>query len=421
MLNIFIGVIFICSRIKEKGKETDVDTEKKKLYKVLNKVNRLSKHQVGISRACVGSLLGCMVFDAVPCPYWAAWIEKLFTYNMGNVIAIIVLVWTFTVSLSTYCLEKLGTRYYGILMSDVLSFDLKAKRLTALAIMVLAELFSLIFAAILEWEITIAMVAVQQFLIMIYLFLLVCAKTSYQYILQQIKAEMEAYTKMDLIELVKQIEEIKNEKSSAANEPMLFKMVKNLDYSDLYSKEELLEVLKVSSNALSKMLLKIETSKPSLCEDEMFEFQRCMIVFSEQIALDIIQAAKTKDNILNILYKWMGLDNIRLEIKQGIISALFEELTPCNVSIYQNLIKAEKKYQEELQIWSAVYNAYVQEHMGEEWRTIYTERQFKELKKIKRLNTERQQKGKVEETALMYWRYICESNGTYAPLFKYIF
>lgn len=70
MLNIFIGVIFICSRIKEKGKETDVDTEKKKLYKVLNKVNRLSKHQVGISRACVGSLLGCMVFDAVPCPYF---------------------------------------------------------------------------------------------------------------------------------------------------------------------------------------------------------------------------------------------------------------------------------------------------------------------------------------------------------------
>lgn len=29
--------------IKEKGKETEVDTEKRKLYKVLNKVNRVVK------------------------------------------------------------------------------------------------------------------------------------------------------------------------------------------------------------------------------------------------------------------------------------------------------------------------------------------------------------------------------------------
>lgn len=407
--------------IKEKGKETEVDTEKRKLYKVLNKVNWLSKHQVIISLACVFSLFICMVIDAVPCSYCTTWIEDLFTYNMGNVIAIIVLVWTFTVSLSTYCFEKLGTRYYGILMSDVLSFELKTKRLIALAIMVLAELFSLIFAAILEWEITIAMVAVQQFLIMIYLFLLVCAKTSYPYILEQIKAEMETYTKTDLIELVKQIEAIKNEKYSVANEPMMFKMVKNLDYSDLYSKEELLEVLKVSSNALSNMLLQIETSIPNSCEEEMFQFRRCMILFSRQIALDIIHAAKTKENILEVLYRWMGSENIRFEIKQGIIAALLKNLTPCNVSIYQSLVKSEKKYQEELQIWSAVYNAYMQEHVGEEWRIIYIERQFKGLKKFKRLYANCQQRGKVEETALLYWRYICESNRTYDPLFKYIF
>lgn len=401
------------------------DIEKDKLYKTLEKVDKLSDHQIGLLIICIILLAACMGFDAAPCPYCTIWIERLFTYDIGNVIAIIVVIWTFTVSLSVFCLEKLGERYYGIQIIDVLSFELKRKGLFALAGMVLAELFALILAAILEWEITIAMIALQQFFIMIYIFLFVCIKTSYRHILKQIKEEMKGLTKEDLTALMKRIEDIKwrmetcEESADSFRQPMLFKMVRNLDYTDFYGTEALLSVLRESSDKLSKLFLEIKSGAEDSQQDEgkqdeeTFKFQHCMIVFSKEITLDIIRTGKTKDDIMDFLYNWINTKELRLEIKQGIIAALMEELTPQNVTIYQNLIKAEIKHQRELQIWSAVYNIYKQEQIDEEWRALYTMQQFKRLRSG--------WKQEDSENAIKYWEMACGNKGRYTPIFEYIF
>lgn len=403
--------------MEKKGRKTEVNTQRKKLGKILTIVNKLSKHHAILWGIALFLLLVCVVFDAVQCPYWTTWIEDWFTRDdyMGNIISVIVVIWTFTISLSIYSLERMGMRYYGISMSDILLSDVKLKGLFTLAGMILTELIALIIAAITELVITMAMVAVQQFFIMIYLFLLVCVKTSYVHILEQISVEIEQYDSRNLSELMVEIREAeKSDKGAITKKLMLFKMVRSLDYDDVYSKDDLLKVLRKCSMRLSEMVEDAEKSENSQDKKKNLELlQQNVIFFSRQITLDIICAAKVEEKFLDILYGWMETKGLRLEIKQGIIAAVYEDLTSQSVSICQYLIDAEHKYQRELQIWSAVYNVYMQDFIGEEWRTIYTKQLFEKL------YTNRRQKDM--EMALKYWKYIYRTEGMYTPLFEYIF
>lgn len=295
-------------------------------------------------------------------------------------------------------------------MIDLLIFDIKSKGLYFLAGMVLTELASLILAAILAWEITVAMVAVQQFLIMIYLFLLVCVKTSYDHILEQISVETEGYISQNLAKLTVGIEETRSNADAIDQMPMLFKMVTNLDYADVYSRGDLLKVLNRYAGALRILLLNAEQSKD---KRKLFKLQKDTITVSKYLVVDMIHTAKTRENIWNILSSWLDTEGMRFEIKQGIIAALYEDLTPRNVSICQNLIKAELECQRELQIWSAVYNVYLQDHIDEEWRTTYTERLFRTL----RANWKKED----ARMALEYWKCMGGEQGIYVPIFKYLF
>lgn len=406
------GLSFISTRYRRERQETKVDTEKEKIHKTLTVINKMSKHHAEMWIASLFLIFICVIFDAVPYPYCNEVIERIFTRDdyMGNVISVIVVIWTFTISLSIYSLERLGVRYYRISTIDILIFDIKCKGLYYLAGMVLTELFSLIYAAVCDLEITIAMVMVQQFLIMIYLFLLMCEKTSYDHILEQISLEIEGYVRQNLTELVAVIKEAGSNTTAIGHMPMLFKMVINLDYTDLYSREDLKTVLTIYSGASRILLQNAEEGKD---KRELSELQKEVIMVSQYLAVNIIHAARTKENIWNVLSRWLQTKGLRFEIKQGIIAALYEELTPQNVEICQGLIKAEPECQRELQIWSAVYNVYLQDHIDEEWRTTYTEQLFRTL----------HTNWKKEDTrmALEYWKCMGGEQGIYTPIFKYIF
>ena len=411
-----------------------MSAEKKLFKKLCDLFDILTKYQILMFIICLGLLLICMaidvvqkgyypkcfkdlftyVVDMVQKGYYPKWLGDLFKYDIGCVIAIVVVIWAFTASLSVHCLDKFGNRYYGISIKDVLVFDLKKRNIFALVSIILIDLFSLIFGAILELRITIIMIALQQFGVMIYSFLFVCQKTSYRYILKQIKIEMEEYTEVKLEDLVEQIKEIdiKNSKTSIVREPFLFKMIRNLDYSDIYSSNELLEVLEKSSEMLFYILQKEEQIKDTSNKENLLKLQKNIIIFSKYITSNIIDTAKTKKDILNFLYNWMEIENLKLEVKQGIIAALLEDLTIQNVEICQNLIKAEQTYQKELEIWRVVYNLYMQECVDEEWRVIYT-KQF--------IILHQNWVQKDIEMVLRYWRYIDGTREIYTPLFKYIF
>lgn len=406
------GLSFISTRYRRERQETKVDTEKEKIHKTLTVINKMSKHHAEMWIASLFLIFICVIFDAVPYPYCNEVIERIFTREdyMGNVISVIVVIWTFTISLSIYSLERLGVRYYGISTIDILIFDIKCKGLYYLAGMVLTELFSLIFAAVCDLEITMAMVAVQQFLIMIYLFLLICEKTSYDHILEQISLEIEGDVSQNLSGLVSVIEEAGSDTVDIGHMPMLFKMIMNLDYTDVYSRENLKTVLIRYSEALCILFLKTKKSKD---KKELSKLQKEIIIVSQYLAVNIIHTAKTKENIWNVLGRWLQAKELTFEIKQGIIAALYEELTPQNVSICQDLIKAELECQRELQIWSAVYNVYLQDHIDEEWRTTYTERLFRTL----RANWKKED----ARMALEYWKCMGGEQGIYAPIFKYLF
>ena len=141
----------------------------------------------------------------------------------GDLIAIILVIWTFTVSLSVYVLEKAQERYYGIKIEDLLIRDLKRGKLWGLAALILLELLLLILATVGSWKISLVISAFLQFYTMIYFFLLVCLKVSEANVLKQIGKE------------VAEIEEL-----SGLQGLLLRNMIRKLQYEDEEQCDELL-------------------------------------------------------------------------------------------------------------------------------------------------------------------------------------
>lgn len=392
-----------------------VQIEKGRLKNIWEKCKALSSQRLW--RIFSVLLIVSVVFDLLPIQYANDFLEQVFTYNLGNVIAIIVVIWTFTVSLSTYCMDKLEKYYYGIRMFDVLRND---KSILALIGLVLTELFFLILSAIGEWEITITIIAIQQFLAMIHIFYVVFTKISFLNIFHQTYLQIEEIFERDLKKLT-ELTESKNQEYSnweadekrikRLNQAMLFKMTRGLDYTDNSARENLLELIAHASEILSRELKNCQDKQR---ESNLLEVKHYINIVSYQITSDILNFGEKREIIIDFLYCWITIENIVLEIKQGIIMALLENITPQNVSIYQSLIRAEMNHQRELKIWSAVYNVYLQEYSeGEKWRFIYIERQFKEL-----YSDWKQEDAKV---AMDYWKQIHGFVESYRPLFQYIF
>ncbi len=156
----------------------------------------------------------------------------------GDLIAIILVIWTFTVSLSVYVLEKVQERYYGIKIEDLLIRDLKRGKLWGLAALILLELLLLILATVGDWEISLVISAFLQFYTMIYFFLLVCLKVSEANVLERIGKEV-----------------AEKEELSGLQGLLLRNMIRKLQYEDEEQREALLNVLNGSVlDALQRML-----------------------------------------------------------------------------------------------------------------------------------------------------------------------
>ncbi len=197
----------------------------------------------GMSTAPVWGFWAAVTVFGICCdlsqqPYWNKAIEKLFSGVGGDLIAIILVIWTFTVSLSVYVLEKVQERYYGIKIEDLLIRDLKRGKLWGLAALILLELLLLILATVGDWEISLVISAFLQFYTMIYFFLLVCLKVSEANVLERIGKEV-----------------AEKEELSGLQGLLLRNMIRKLQYEDEEQREALLNVLNGSVlDALQRML-----------------------------------------------------------------------------------------------------------------------------------------------------------------------
>lgn len=322
-----------------------------------------------------------IILDLLPCQYVFGFLERIFSYNIGNVIAITVVIWTFTVTLSIYYLGKMDERCFGIRMIEVIIIKYHPFKLFILAIIIMSELLVLIIAAILEWEITIAGIAVLQFFTMVYMFLMVCMETSRTTIIKGIETQS----------LDKSGDKTDNGKF------LIYEMISNIDYENNCDVNVLLDILfKISP------LITVEHSEK----------------IGKQLANCIILNGKKSENMWDMLRNWFVSDMSFMEMKRGILMAVVDNLSPSNFNYCNRMLASVKGNDcaKELYLLFVIYNLFLSKYEGENWRNSYTGRIMVSF--FTEWNEEDRKK------AIILWKHLCiDANEkiNFQLLFRHIF
>lgn len=254
--------------------------------------------------------------------------------NQGNIIAITVVIWTFTMSVSIYCLGKLDYRYYGIRMSDILLSKHTPKTLLIIASTIMIEFLFLLLSGIFKLIYTSIFISVLQFLSMIYAVLMVYIETS----------------RITVIERIKSLK-INGEK-------LLMNVLKHANYFDDEDVDELLNLL---TNHISFYLKEDKT--------KIYEF-----------TLNIITGNSDIDERYVFIKNWItkvdneeNLDDLKKEIiKKEIFIAVIEKLSPTLVSYLLEIIDISNQKTFNEYIWCIACNIYFENFENQQWRKQLT-------------------------------------------------
>lgn len=117
-------------------------------------------------------------------------IETLFSDQKGTIVAIDVVIWTFTMSIFVYCLGKVDQKYYGIQVADIFFRGLCVKKIYFVAATVFAEIVLLIIMTVFGAGIGVFVLTLFQCYVMIYIILMVLQRTSGAFVMSQVREEI---------------------------------------------------------------------------------------------------------------------------------------------------------------------------------------------------------------------------------------
>ena len=294
-----------------------------------------------------------IVLDIMSLLYHNIHLPQFFSYEESSLIAVILVVWTFTATLVVFYLEKMEERRYGIRMIEILLITYRQKALFVMTVTFMAELFVLILASIISLKLTLVVSAVIQFCTMLFVFVMVCVETSKDHVQQAIEEQYQVmqYTRdmkfSDLDNLFKPL--------------LLIKMIRNLDYSNKENIDDLLHIIK---------------NKP-----QHTEWQHADRDINRKIIEYIIESENDKDGLLTLLVSKFQSEEESLEAKKGILLPLIEVISLTNLRLCEVLLKtADKKYQKNLYIWCVSINMYLEDYNDERWRKHYTARIYENIR-----------------------------------------
>lgn len=314
------------------NKEDDNKSEKEKIINISQKLYEILSQDI-VHMICLVLLLLSIICDFHK--DYISFIKKFLSYDIGYVVAIVVVVWTFTVTLCTYYLQKMDEKFYEIRMIDILLYDLTSKRLLRIVIEVLVVLIILLFGVILEFKVTIIVIALEQVLLMLYMFLTVSIETSRSNVIQVVEKE------------VCKIIEQKN--GMLSENIMLFKMINGIDYFSESDRNTLKQIL---TNAVSKKLVNIlpkEDSK-NISLERKNVLQKCVIDSCAQLTSSIINAGSDRMliqekvetvlefTVYDLIRKWYMDPKSCIEVKQGILMALVQRISKKERQYCQSLL-----------------------------------------------------------------------------------
>ncbi|MGN1167804.1 MAG: hypothetical protein ACI4S2_15405 [Lachnospiraceae bacterium] len=364
---------------QQKGmeKQKTYKTIKAKLYVWITKISNMSYVWWPLWVA----ILFAAVLDMVPFNYLWPWVEDIFSYNMGNLVAVIVVIWAFTIGLSTLFLQRAEGRFLGLRVVDVMSISMNAKMMLLLPIIVVAEVMVLSIAVVLNWPITLVVVAVLQIWTMIYSVSFVMYMTSYTKAIQLIKSRL--------------IAELSQEEENLDDKLLFTKLFSRISYKDAEEREILLDII-------------IDVMNTGGYKNENVWRISC------DIARYILNGTTRRSGKrMKFIKKWYCNSATTLETKKGILSALCENGSPIYYEICRDLLAIEHHNVQELCVWVIVYYIYVSQFRGESGRKGYIAKLMRDYPYLEQKNGRKQ--------AVEFWKQIQGTkDGNFYELYKYI-
>lgn len=334
-------------------------------------------------------LIIALGFDFVPWPYVGIF-EKIFDYNLDNMVAILVVVWTFATTIIGYWLEKAEERVYAVKVIQLLLYEYGMAKITAFIGIIILELVILIIIAVAEYEITAVFMALFLVYTVIYAFLSFCVIPTKSNACNQIKKEIST-----LFSAEKQEEAYIN--------GLLDRILRGMRKSEESCEEELLEILKLISD-----VVKEKFSERSTIRQKREVYLGCRIIIDE-----ILKFKWNAEKNYIVFRNWMNYDEELLEVKQAVIASLLEDALLENYNTLEKLLTTESKQFHELYIWTIIYSLYCKTAKGRRWQCWYIERLKKKFGKRWCVNDERR--------AIDYWKIINgEDTKNFRPVFDYI-
>ena len=330
-----------------------------------------------------------IIFDLIPCPY-IGFFEEIFDYDFSDFISILIVVWTFAITIVGYWLDKEEKRIYEIKVIHLLVFKYGVFKIIAFLGIIMFELVALIIIAIAEWKITAVFLALVLVHTVVYAFLSFSVIPTEYNMRKQIRKEMLSFFP-------------EKNKVEIYAKGLLIRVLKGMRKSKEMNEDDLVRIMNVISEAAMTYL----GEQPSISRSEEI-YSGCKLIVD-----DIIKFEWSPEKKFIFLKNWIEEKQTPLEVKQAVVALLLDNALMDDYIVIEKLLGTENKHFRELYIWTIVYCLDCRKYVGREWQKlciVWLREKF-ELR-WHAIDTKR---------AIDYWKIIHGLQvRNFAPLFNYI-
>ena len=302
-------------------------------------------------------LVTTIILDLIPCRY--VWIfEDIFDYNLSNLVAVLVVVWTFGTTIIGYWLNKAETSIFGVKVSHLLICKYGILKISVFIGIMLLQLVALIIIVIGEMPITATFLAIFLVYTVVLAFLSFFVTPNKYNLYKQIRKEIDTFGTNE------------NKKRNASDtkqeflSELLHDALKGMNNSKEPHEDYVLEILNLIPEEIGK---KLSDSKNFQQKKEIYE--GCKLIVD-----DILKFEWNSEKNYLFFRNWINIENVPFELKQAIVAVLLEDGASEKYNTLEHLLATEFIHFRQLYVWTIVYTLYCKSANGANWKYLYIAR-----------------------------------------------
>lgn len=264
-----------------------------------------------------------IVLDIIPCKYFTSWIERIFTYNLANIIPIGVALWAFVTGMIIFWFGKSSEYYMGITYREIYNAIIKKKKfmieveeasISSIAVMLLASFY--------EWKITFLICILIQFLTMSIMYYAIKSSVSKEGIEKAVCDNIN-----DIVKVFESMEEkgiVGRQSEICIEEAIFVKAIRGIDKGDIKGIRNLVRILRATG------LYQIEGGQ-AIAMGRFLTDEILTTTLPREVKLEIIQDL------------FLGNEACAVDLQKGIIFALVENFDYSMFDQIKSLIACVEK------------------------------------------------------------------------------